>query len=144
MYVVQSLCFLFSVGCRNTHVTVPSVWQWFWRLDSRNIVKDPVHIHKFWYGLPADVTKIDAVLERPGDKRIIFFSGESAAAWRQKEPWSLLGRPASDPASKQFVPLLLFVCMYVVFFLLFLNNWPLYLKGIVRISTSSETITFVS
>ena len=85
----------------DTHVTVPSVWQWFWRLDSRNIVKDPVHIHKFWYGLPADVTKIDAVLERPGDKRIIFFSGESAAAWRLKEPRSL-GRPTSDPASKHF------------------------------------------
>ncbi|XP_076453350.1 matrix metalloproteinase-17-like [Babylonia areolata] len=50
--------------------------KWFWRLDSRGIVKDPVHIHKFWYGLPPEVTRIDAVLERQGDKRILFFAGD--------------------------------------------------------------------
>ena len=29
----------------------------------------------FWYGLPADVDKVDAVYERP-DHRIVFFAGK--------------------------------------------------------------------
>lgn len=52
------------------------IGKWFWRLDSRNIPLAAMHIHTFWYGLPKSVTKIDAVFERPGDKRIIFFAGD--------------------------------------------------------------------
>lgn len=52
------------------------IGKWFWRMDSRNILEAPVHIHKFWYGLPKTLTKIDAVFERPGDKKIVFFSGD--------------------------------------------------------------------
>nr|KAG5713310.1 hypothetical protein BaRGS_007837 [Batillaria attramentaria] len=52
------------------------IGKWFWRLDSRNLIKEAVHIHKFWYGLPESVSKIDAVFERPVDKRIIFFAGD--------------------------------------------------------------------
>lgn len=33
-------------------------------------------ISHFWYGLPADVSAIDAVFERPTDGQICFFIGE--------------------------------------------------------------------
>ncbi|KAL8615295.1 hypothetical protein ACOMHN_051787 [Nucella lapillus] len=55
------------------------IGKWFWRLDSTGVVKDPVHIHKFWYGLPQEVSRVDAVLERQGDKRILFFAGGSSS-----------------------------------------------------------------
>ncbi|XP_076435195.1 matrix metalloproteinase-17-like isoform X2 [Babylonia areolata] len=48
----------------------------FWRLDENNKAGAPVNIHKFWRGLPPEVTKVDAVFENPIDKRIIFFSGK--------------------------------------------------------------------
>jgi len=35
----------------------------------------PVETSRFWYGLPPDLDHIDAVYERVGDGRIIFFSG---------------------------------------------------------------------
>lgn len=35
----------------------------------------PVEITRFWYGLPKDLEKIDALFERSSDGRIIFFIG---------------------------------------------------------------------
>ncbi|ESP01496.1 hypothetical protein LOTGIDRAFT_82132, partial [Lottia gigantea] len=52
------------------------IGNWFWRLDSRNIIKDPINLHKFWYGFPSNLTHIDAVYERPTDGKIVFFSGD--------------------------------------------------------------------
>ncbi|XP_071094306.1 matrix metalloproteinase-17-like [Haliotis cracherodii] len=52
------------------------IGKFFWRLDSRHILRDPVHIHKFWYGLPVSVDHIDALYERPTDGKIVFFSGD--------------------------------------------------------------------
>ncbi|XP_041347999.1 matrix metalloproteinase-2-like [Gigantopelta aegis] len=52
------------------------IGRWFWRLDSRNIVRDPVHINKFWYGLPKDIDHVDAVFELPTDGKIVFFVGD--------------------------------------------------------------------
>lgn len=36
---------------------------------------DPVELTAFWYGLPANVDKVDAVYERP-DHKIVFFAGK--------------------------------------------------------------------
>ena len=52
----------------------------FWRIhrsegyrgESRG---DPVELTAFWYGLPANVDKVDAVYERP-DHKIVFFAGK--------------------------------------------------------------------
>ena len=41
------------------------------------MLKDPVRIHEFWHGLPEDVPKVDAVLGRLGDSRVVLFSGLS-------------------------------------------------------------------
>ena len=47
----------------------------FWRIHHRAESRgDPVELTAFWYGLPANVKKIDAVYERP-DHRIVFFAG---------------------------------------------------------------------
>lgn len=35
----------------------------------------PVEITRFWYGLPKDLERIDALFERSSDGRIIFFIG---------------------------------------------------------------------
>lgn len=36
----------------------------------------PVEIDHFWYDLPKDLEKIDAVYERPISKKIVFFIGK--------------------------------------------------------------------
>ena len=51
--------------------------QWFWRRDDKGVMDGyPVEMSRFWYGLPSYVDSIDAVYERPGDGRIVFFKGE--------------------------------------------------------------------
>ncbi|KAK6191523.1 hypothetical protein SNE40_003188 [Patella caerulea] len=52
------------------------IGNWFWRLDSRNIVRDPINIHQFWYGFPNEIKRIDAVFERKPDGKIVFFAGD--------------------------------------------------------------------
>ncbi|XP_005107864.2 uncharacterized protein LOC101848145 [Aplysia californica] len=51
------------------------IGKWFWRLGPQKLINKPVEIHKFWYGLPKDLERIDAVFERP-DNKIVFFSGD--------------------------------------------------------------------
>ncbi len=50
----------------------------FWRIHNRDRGRDqrgePVELTAFWYGLPANVDKVDAVYERP-DHKIVFFAG---------------------------------------------------------------------
>ena len=56
-----------------------------WAFKSRHFLRihrkqcesrgDPVELTAFWYGLPADVDKVDAVYERP-DHRIVFFASK--------------------------------------------------------------------
>lgn len=53
-----------------------SALQWVWRKDRNGITPDsPVEMGQIWYGFPHDIQKIDAVYERPGDKKIMFFKG---------------------------------------------------------------------
>ena len=35
----------------------------------------PVQMNRFWYGLPSSVDSIDALYERSGDGKIVFFKG---------------------------------------------------------------------
>ena len=51
----------------------------FWRIHHKDLRvesrADPVELTAFWYGLPANVDKVDAVYERP-DHKIVFFAGK--------------------------------------------------------------------
>lgn len=49
----------------------------FWRIrvENEQANGDPVELTAFWYGLPANVDKVDAVYERP-DHKIVFFAGK--------------------------------------------------------------------
>ena len=52
---------------------------YFWRLDRDGEsegapAEDPIELSAFWYGLPDDVDRVDAVYERP-DHKIVFFVG---------------------------------------------------------------------
>ncbi|KFM60930.1 Matrix metalloproteinase-17, partial [Stegodyphus mimosarum] len=50
----------------------------FWRLDTNRTLRAgyPVSINRFWYDLPSDIKRIDALYERPTDTKIVFFSGK--------------------------------------------------------------------
>ncbi|GFO32799.1 matrix metalloproteinase [Plakobranchus ocellatus] len=50
------------------------IGKWFWRMDERRKISQPVLIHQFWNGLPKTVDHIDALFEQP-DGKIIMFSG---------------------------------------------------------------------
>ena len=48
----------------------------FWRVNKDGGSReDPMELRSFWYGLPSDVNRIDAVYER-SDHDIVFFSGK--------------------------------------------------------------------
>ena len=36
----------------------------------------PVEFNRFWYGLPDNFDKVDAIYERSADGKIVFFSGQ--------------------------------------------------------------------
>ena len=51
--------------------------QYFWRVNKNRVLESaPFLISRFWYGLPDNITHVDAVYERPHDLRIIFFIGK--------------------------------------------------------------------
>ncbi len=50
--------------------------RYFWRLGRQGAHEDPVELSAFWYGLPRELERVDAVYERP-DHKIIFFSGRN-------------------------------------------------------------------
>ncbi|KRZ14721.1 Matrix metalloproteinase-14 [Trichinella zimbabwensis] len=50
--------------------------KYFWRLDDHGyLVENPILLDRFWYGFHENVSHIDAVYERPGLDRIVFFFG---------------------------------------------------------------------
>ena len=51
--------------------------KYFWRLtrEKHLVSLRPAQIHRFWRGLPTNLDSVDAVYERPGDHKIVFFKG---------------------------------------------------------------------
>ncbi|KAL7635601.1 UNVERIFIED_CONTAM: hypothetical protein RMT77_014670 [Armadillidium vulgare] len=51
--------------------------KYFWRVDGKGKPRPnyPAEIHRFWQMLPKNLTKVDAVYERPHDGNIVFFIG---------------------------------------------------------------------
>ncbi|KAJ8285830.1 hypothetical protein GJAV_G00031390 [Gymnothorax javanicus] len=51
--------------------------KYFWRLtrEKHLVSLRPARILQFWRGLPANLDSVDAVYERPGDHKIVFFKG---------------------------------------------------------------------
>uniref|UniRef100_A0A9J8DF22 Matrix metalloproteinase-17 n=3 Tax=Cyprinus carpio TaxID=7962 RepID=A0A9J8DF22_CYPCA len=51
--------------------------KYFWRLtrEKHLVSLRPAQIHRFWRGLPVNLDSVDAVYERPGDHKIVFFKG---------------------------------------------------------------------
>ena len=50
----------------------------------------PVDYNIFWYGLPDDLQKFDAVYERVDDGKIVFFSGKSVQTQLHKDISTIL------------------------------------------------------
>lgn len=68
--------------------------RYFWRLDDRGLSKDyPVEIERFWYNLPANMTHIDALYERPQDKKIVFFIGKEFWVFHANQPMPNYPKP---------------------------------------------------
>jgi len=57
------------------------VHQWFWRLGPTDetyhseAIGQPSPLKDFWFGMPPELEKVDAVFERPSDGRIFIFGG---------------------------------------------------------------------
>lgn len=51
-------------------------FQYFWRLDSDGyLLEHPSETARFWHGLPADLTQVNAVHELPGQRAVHIFIG---------------------------------------------------------------------
>ncbi|KAL7854088.1 hypothetical protein AOLI_G00209320 [Acnodon oligacanthus] len=72
--------------------------KYFWRLTrERHLVSlRPAQIHRFWRGLPANLDSIDAVYERPGDHKIVFFKGVKYWVFKDNIVEEGYPRPISD------------------------------------------------
>ncbi|KPP68492.1 Matrix metalloproteinase-17-like, partial [Scleropages formosus] len=80
---------------------VPSVrpsGKYFWRLtrEKQLVSLRPVPIHRFWRGLPTFLDSVDAVYERPGDHRIVFFKGLKYWVFKDNNVEEGYPRPISD------------------------------------------------
>lgn len=62
--------------------------QYFWRINQYSGTHKPVavKIYNFWYGLPDNLTKIDAIYERPQDHKIVIFIGRQYWVFNSNEP----------------------------------------------------------
>ncbi|KAK1788415.1 hypothetical protein P4O66_016847 [Electrophorus voltai] len=72
--------------------------KYFWRLTrERHLVSlRPAQIHRFWRGLPANLDGVDAVYERPGDHKIVFFKGVKYWVFKDNIVEEGYPRPISD------------------------------------------------
>ncbi|XP_043202446.1 matrix metalloproteinase-17-like [Amphibalanus amphitrite] len=75
--------------------------QYFWRTNGTH-KPVPVKISKFWYGLPENLTKIDAIYQRPHDHKIVIFIGRQFWVYNSNtpevgypQPLTALGLPES-------------------------------------------------
>ncbi|XP_076836348.1 matrix metalloproteinase-17 [Brachyhypopomus gauderio] len=72
--------------------------KYFWRLTrERHLVSlRPAQIQRFWRGLPANLDGVDAVYERPGDHKIVFFKGVKYWVFKDNIVEEGYPRPISD------------------------------------------------
>ncbi|XP_075885262.1 matrix metalloproteinase-17-like [Nelusetta ayraudi] len=86
--------------------------RFFWRLtrEKHLVSLGPAQIHRFWRGLPPTLDGVDAVYERPGDHKIVFFKGQKYWLFKDNiveegypRPISDFGLPADGPVDAAFV-----------------------------------------
>ncbi|KAI0241933.1 Matrix metalloproteinase-14 [Lamellibrachia satsuma] len=74
--------------------------KWFWRRDETGVMPGyPVEFNRFWYGLPDNFDKVDALYERSADGKIVFFSGRKYWIFDGNHPapgFSREGRPITE------------------------------------------------
>ncbi|KAJ8408585.1 hypothetical protein AAFF_G00252200 [Aldrovandia affinis] len=72
--------------------------KYFWRLtrEKHLVSLRPAQIHRFWRGLPPSLDSVDAVYERPGDHKIIFFKGLKYWVFKDNNVEEGYPRPISD------------------------------------------------
>ncbi|MFT7817419.1 matrix metalloproteinase-17-like [Arapaima gigas] len=72
--------------------------KYFWRLtrDGHLVSLRPAQIQRFWRGLPLGLDSVDAVYERPGDHRIVFFKGAQYWVFKDNHVEEGYPRPISD------------------------------------------------
>uniref|UniRef100_A0A3Q3XL59 Matrix metalloproteinase-17 n=1 Tax=Mola mola TaxID=94237 RepID=A0A3Q3XL59_MOLML len=72
--------------------------KFFWRLtrEKHLVSLRPAHIHRFWRGLPPNLDSVDAVYERPGDHKIVFFKGVKYWVFKDNIVEEGYPRPTSD------------------------------------------------
>ncbi|XP_058536708.1 matrix metalloproteinase-25 isoform X2 [Ochotona princeps] len=83
---------------------------WFWRLQpSGQLVSPrPAGLHRFWEGLPVQVKMVQAAYARPGDGRILLFSGPQFWVFRDRQldgpprPLTELGLPPGEVVDAVF------------------------------------------
>ncbi|XP_051955593.1 matrix metalloproteinase-17-like [Xyrauchen texanus] len=72
--------------------------KYFWRLtrEKHLVSLRPAQIHRFWRGLPVNLDSVDAVYERPGDHKIVFFKGGKYWVFKDNNVEEGYPRPVSD------------------------------------------------
>ncbi|XP_061783204.1 matrix metalloproteinase-17-like [Nerophis lumbriciformis] len=72
--------------------------KYFWRLtrEKHLVSLRPAQIHWFWRGLPANLDSVDAVYERPGDHKIVFFKDLKYWVFKDNIMEEGYPRPISD------------------------------------------------
>ncbi|XP_064210105.1 matrix metalloproteinase-17-like [Anguilla rostrata] len=72
--------------------------KYFWRLtrEKHLVSLRPAQIHRFWRGLPANLDSVDAVYERPGDHKIVFFKGLKYWVFKDNNVEEGYPRPIGD------------------------------------------------
>uniref|UniRef100_A0A8C9Y746 Matrix metalloproteinase-17 n=1 Tax=Sander lucioperca TaxID=283035 RepID=A0A8C9Y746_SANLU len=72
--------------------------KYFWRLtrEKHLVSLRPAQIHRFWRGLPPNLDSVDAVYERPGDHKIVFFKDLKYWVFKDNNVEEGYPRPISD------------------------------------------------
>ncbi|CAG0897780.1 unnamed protein product, partial [Darwinula stevensoni] len=71
--------------------------KYFWRVGKDGLVQgEAIEITRFWYGLPNDLTHVDALYERPHDMKIVFFIDAEYYVFEGNQKENGYPRPLTD------------------------------------------------